>query len=135
VRIPFDPTFRLVRVPVILVGEAEPVKLLFAVDTGATRTVVSEIAVRRLGIDTDRIPRTKTLRGATGPGAVGEVALRALSALGRTWDAPTLAFRKLGTPSVDGLIGLDFFRGRVLTVDFVRGSVALKRPAWWRFGR
>jgi hypothetical protein len=33
----------------------------------------------------------------------------------------------------DGLLGLDFFRGFVLTIDFVRGRIALSRRCWWQF--
>lgn len=127
---PFDPSSRLIRVPVVLVGRSGPLKLMFALDTGCSRTCASEITIRRLGYDTGLIPRTKTVRAATGLGTFGEVEIFSLATLGVTWDNPSIAFRELGTPRVDGLLGLDFFRGRILTVDFVRGTVALVRP--WR---
>jgi hypothetical protein len=37
---------------------------------------------------------------------------------------------------VDGLLGLDFFRGLVLTLDFARGQISLRPPRrWWQFWR
>lgn len=35
----------------------------------------------------------------------------------------------------DGLLGLDFFRGFVLTLDFVRGRITLAPKHWWQFWR
>lgn len=58
------------------------------------------------------------------------IQLGALGALGRIWDNPTIAFSKLGSTHLDALLRLDFFRGRNLSIDFVRGTVALVRP--WR---
>jgi hypothetical protein len=44
----------------------------------------------------------------------------------------------LGPPpavTVYGLLGLDFRRGRVLTLNFARGRVGLRGPrAWWPWG-
>ena len=128
---PFDPSSRLIRIPVVIVGRNGPLKLMFALDTGCSRTCASEITIRRLGYDTSLIPRAKTVRATTGLGTFGEVEILGLAALGVNWDNPTIAFRELGTPRVDGLLGLDFFRGRVLTVDFLRGTVALNRPWRW----
>ena len=37
---------------------------------------------------------------------------------------------------IDRLLGLDFFRGLVLTLDFARGDIALRGPKrWWHFWR
>jgi hypothetical protein len=41
-------------------------------------------------------------------------------------------------PSIaaDGVLGLDFFRGQVLTLDFARGRISLRKPrSWWPFSR
>jgi hypothetical protein len=35
----------------------------------------------------------------------------------------------------DGLLGLDFFRGFILTLDFVGGRVSLSPKRWWQFWR
>ena len=35
----------------------------------------------------------------------------------------------------DGLLGLDFFRGLVLKLDFARGLISLFRRRWWQFWR
>ena len=58
-----------------------------------------------------------------------------LGALGRLWGNPTIAFSKLGFTHLDGLLGLDFFRARILTIDSVRGTIALRRPWRWPLAR
>jgi hypothetical protein len=35
----------------------------------------------------------------------------------------------------DGLLGLDFFRGFILELDFIRGRVSLSLKRWWQFWR
>jgi hypothetical protein len=35
----------------------------------------------------------------------------------------------------DGFLGLDFFRGLVLNIDFVRGRITLSHRCWWQFWR
>ncbi len=48
------------------------------------------------------------------------------------WDHPTVAFVDMNPASkIHGLLGVDFFRGRILTVDFPRGTVAWR----WSFRR
>ena len=71
------------------------------------------------------------------PGRRREVVLDQLQLpvqrFGRVRDNPTIAFAKLGSTILDGLLGLDFFRGHILTVDFPRGTVTLYRPWRWFF--
>jgi hypothetical protein len=35
----------------------------------------------------------------------------------------------------DGLLGLDFFRGFILNIDFIRGRIKLSIRRWWQFWR
>jgi hypothetical protein len=35
----------------------------------------------------------------------------------------------------DGLLGLDFFRGFILKLDFIRGRIDLSAKHWWQFWR
>ena len=126
----FDPALRLITVRVVLTGPWGNRKFVVALDTGASRTCASEMTLRSIGIDTNLIPRSKTIHTASGTSAYGEASVIQLGALGRIWDNPTIAFSKLGSTHLDGLLGLDFFRGRILTIDSVRGTIALVRP--WR---
>lgn len=77
------------------------------------------------------------LRGDTGVTRAPLIRVPALTALGRARTDVLVAAHDLplGAES-DGLLGLDFFRGFVLTLDFARGRITLARPRpWWRFWR
>ncbi len=71
---------------------------------------------------------------ATGTARVPLVRVSAISALGRLrTDFPVAALDFPVGVETDGLLGLDFFRGFVLTLDFVRSRMNLSRRRWWRF--
>lgn len=54
------------------------------------------------------------------------VAVNRIAALGQERDAfPVLAHTLPPSAGVDGLLGLDFFRGRLLTLDFRSGTISL----------
>ncbi len=89
-----------------------------------------------MGIDTRGIAQKGKAHGVTMDGSFGMIPLLRLKAIGETWDNPTVAFIELNAASkIHGLLGLDFLRGRILTVDFRRGTVSLKQPSPWRFWR
>lgn len=80
--------------------------------------------------------RPRRFRSATGGGSAPTVRLRQLLALGVTHtDFPIVAYDPPPAVTADGLLGLDFLRGRVLTLDFARGRVGLRQPRkWWPWG-
>ncbi len=54
------------------------------------------------------------------------VRLERIAALGQVkTDFPVLSHTLPPSAGVDGLLGLDFFRGKVLTIDFTKGEVSL----------
>lgn len=133
----FDPTAPHVVVVGYATGIVETLQVRFAVDTGATGTVISATILAALGLAATPTSPRRRLRGVTGTATVPVVRVRQLLALGSAQtDFPVAAHDlPLGT-SYDGLLGLDFFRGRVLRFDFARGRVALRPPRrWWRFWR
>ncbi len=131
----FEPGQRLIRLRVKLRGPWGEAAPWFALDTGATRTVIAERTVRALGIDTSILPRPFRVAAATQTTPAGEVTLQSLSVLGKTWDEPKLIFYPLNPSTrVEGLLGLDFFRDRILKIDFQRGRIELNSPRqWWPF--
>jgi hypothetical protein len=66
---------------------------------------------------------------------VPTVAVTRLLALGHTrTDFEIAALAPPPALTVDGLLGLDFLRGHVLTLDLARGRVGLRAPSrWWPF--
>lgn len=132
--VPFDPTGRSVLAPVWVAGLDGIRRFEFRVDTGANRTVMRPTLLARLGYEVGPSSRHLRMRSATGQGIGRPVVVSHLIALGRKRDAFELVAQEL-PPAVttDGLLGLDFFRGRILTLDFVRGGISLDPPRkWWR---
>ena len=127
----FDPKARLIKIPVELTGPWGSFEFIFALDTAASRTCVSEIALRRIGIRTEHLQKPNVVHGVNTDSHFGMVGLDLVKALGVSKKSFEVAFTQLNPASkIHGLLGLDFFRGRILTVDFVRGTVVLVRP--WR---
>ncbi|MYG41179.1 MAG: hypothetical protein F4201_10275 [Nitrospira sp. SB0677_bin_15] len=122
----FDPQQGLIFVSAELWGPNGSAVLRLALDTGATFTVVNIGMLVALGYDpaliTDRIQVT------TGSGVefVPRVTLDRIMALGqKRTEFPVLGHTLPPSTGVDGLLGLDFFRGGNLTIDFHAGQVML----------
>ena len=134
---PFDITARSVRIPVLVVGPRRSRQLWCAVDTGATQTLLPSIHLQGIGYDLSKPAGHTRIRTATGTARVPLMRVSAISALGRVRTDLLVAAHDmpLGVEA-DGLLGLDFFRGLVLTFDFARGRVSLSLPrSWWQFWR
>lgn len=122
----FDPQQGLIFVSAELWGPNGSAVLRLALDTGATFTVVNIGMLVALGYDpaliTDRIQVT------TGSGVefVPRVTLDRIMALGqKRAEFPVLGHTLPPSTGVDGLLGLDYFRGWSLNIDFRAGKVAL----------
>ncbi len=133
----FDPKGRAVVVEAELIGPARTIAVKMALDTGATLTSVRPRFLRAAGYDPARADRLVTMRSATGEALVPEIPVSRFEVLDRTQTRfPIIAHELPRGVTVDGLLGLDFFRGLVLTVDFAAGRVSLRPPrAWWQFWR
>jgi predicted aspartyl protease len=97
-----------------------------AVDTGATSTLVNVAMLVAIGCEpalaADRVQVT------TGSGVefAPRVELQRLAALGQErFEFPVLGHTLPPSAGVDGLLGLDFFRGLRLTIDFRAGQLDL----------
>jgi predicted aspartyl protease len=122
----FDPTQGLIIVPVRLFGPEGDMIVRLALDTGATSTLINSEIIVLLGYDpaasSDRIQVT------TGSGVeyCPRLAVRRIEALGRSvQNFPTLSHTLPPTAHVDGLLGLDFFRGCQLNIDFHTGNITI----------
>ena len=132
--VPFDPAARSVLVPVVVGGPRLARLFRFAVDTGATQTGIRTEHLRALGYDLTRPVGRKRIRAATGSVVVPLYRVTSLASLGQTrTDFPVAAQDLPLTVEADGLLGLDFFRRLVLTLDFARGLASLGPPRrWWQ---
>ena len=99
----------------------------FALDTGATRSLVSWNLVVTLGYEPAIAPNQVEITTASGVEFVPRISLDRIEALEpERSDFPTLCHSLPANAGVDGLLGLDFLRGQRLVVDFRAGLVDLE---------
>ncbi len=123
---PFEPQQGLIIVRAELWGPSGSAVLRLALDTGATGTVVNVGMLVAVGYDPALVPDRIQVTTGSGVEFVPRVILDKLGALGleRT-GFPVLCHTLPPSAGVDGLLGLDFFRGRSVTIDFRSGRVTL----------
>jgi predicted aspartyl protease len=122
----FDPARGLIVVRAELWGPSGSAVLQLALDTGATSTLVNVGMLVAIGYDpalnTDRVQVT------TGSGVefTPRVVMQRVNALGQQClGFPVLGHTLPPSANVDGLLGLDFFRGLNLVIDFRTGHLRL----------
>jgi predicted aspartyl protease len=133
----FDPNARLVVVQTVLTGPTGTHQFRFAVDTGSTRTAVAGHVLELLGYQEPPAAERRRARTGSGETRAGLVPVARIQALGRVrMNFSSLWLSMPPGVMLDGLLGLDFFRGLVLTLDFARGQILLREPkSWLRFWR
>ncbi len=122
----FDPQQGLIFVSAELWGPSGSAVLRLALDTGATFTVVNIGMLVALGYDPALISDRIQVTTGSGVEFVPRVPLDKIMALGqKRTDFPVLGHTLPPSTGVDGLLGLDFFRGWSLNIDFRAGQMAL----------
>jgi hypothetical protein len=100
--------------------------LRLILDTGATMSLVRSTILVAVGYDPDASPDRITVARGNGVEIVPRIVLNRLSALGRhRLGSLVLAHSLPPAAGIDGLLGLDFFRGTVLTLDFPAARITL----------
>ena len=123
---PFDSHQGLIIVPAELWGPSGSAVLRLALDTGATGTLVNNGILVALGYDPALVPDRVQVTTGSGVEFVPRVMLDRIMALGHERaEFPVLGHTLPPSAGIDGLLGLDFFRGRRLTLDFHTGQVTL----------
>ena len=125
--LPFDSDGEFVAVEVHLYGPEGYLVADFSLDTGSTRSLVSQDLALQLGYDL--AAATSFSNFITGSGMVTApiINFARVEALEQEHRFFPIVCHTLpsGSP-IDGLLGLDFFRGQKLTVDFRAGLVTLE---------
>ena len=120
----FNPTGRLIEVLGTITGPAGSFSLRLAVDTGATFTVIALTAISALGYDPNSLQSGPTVVTGTGLVPTWSVLAQHFQALGwQRSDFPLLTYSLPRALGVDGLLGLDFLRDHILTIDMHRGEI------------
>jgi hypothetical protein len=95
-------------------------------DTGATTTSLNLNVLRSVGYDPDAATEFVSMTTGTRVERVPRLMVNRLSALGRhAIGLRVLAHDLPADAAVDGLLGLDFFRNLLLTIDFRAGQITL----------
>lgn len=109
-----------------LFGPSGSIVVRLALDTGATGTMINIGLLTTIGYDPSLAPDRVQVTTGSGVEYVPRLAMSRIKALGQE----RANFLVLGhtlppSASIDGLLGLDFMRGRLLDIDFTQGRVSL----------
>jgi predicted aspartyl protease len=122
----FDPQERLIVVPVRLSGPVGDTIVRLALDTGATSTLVNTEVVVLLGYDPATAPDRIQVTTGSGVEFCARLSIERIEAVGRTLEGfPVLCHTLPSSAQIDGLLGLDFFRGCYLGIDLRIGEVTV----------
>jgi predicted aspartyl protease len=122
----FDPSQGLIIVPVRLFGPAGDMIVRLALDTGATSTLINSEIMVLLGYDPATSRHRIHVTTGSGVELCPRVIVQRLEALGKSVnDFPVLSHTLPPTSQVDGLLGLDFFRGFQISIDFRSGTITI----------
>ena len=123
----FDPHANLILVSAKLFGPARTLRLRLALDTGATTTLINQSRLMRIGYDPASSPERVQITTGSNVEFVARLTLSRMKAFGQERaDFPVLCHNLPPSASVDGLLGLDFFRGLNLNIDFRDGLITLQ---------
>lgn len=122
----FDPHQGLIIVQAEVWGPTGSAVLRLALDTGATVTVLSTAMLVALGYDPALSPtRVQVTTGSSVEYAPRVTLSRILALEQERMDFPVLGHTLPPSAGVDGLVGLDFFRGKTLAIDFHAGRITV----------
>ena len=122
----FDAQQGLVIVRAELFGPSGSAILRLALDSGATRTVINVGLLVAVGYDPALVPNRVQVTTGSGVEFAPQVTIERIVAIGQQQTGfPVLAHTLPPSAGVDGLLGLDFLRGRRLTIDFQIGQIEL----------
>ena len=107
-------------------GIAGSAVLRLALDTGATRTTINTAPIVALGYDPALSSERIQVTTGSGVEYAPRVMLERIRTLGVVEEAFSILCHTLPpSAGVDGVLGLDFCRGRELNVNFRTGRVSL----------
>ena len=120
----FDPESGLVVVNAEISGPSGAAVLRVALDTGASRTLINAAILTATGYDPALAPERFQVTTGSGIEYVPRVFIDEMSALGQKRSAfPVLCHTLPPSAGVDGVLGVDFLREQVLTIDFRNGTI------------
>jgi predicted aspartyl protease len=126
----FDGKQGLVVVRAEVTGPSGIALVRLALDTGATRTLINASLLVAVGYDPAAALERIEVTTGSGVEFAAAVSVGKIAALGRKLtDFPVLAHTLPPSAGVDGVLGLDFLRGQLLTIDFLNGCLTLAKSS------
>jgi len=126
----FDPEHGLVIVRAQVTGPAGIAVLRLALDSGATRTLINSSLLVAVGYDPAAAHERTEVTTGSGVEFAAKVPVNKIIALGQEReDFSVLAHTLPPSAGVDGVLGLDFLRGLILTIDFRNGRLTVAEPS------
>jgi len=126
-KITFDPTQGLIVIPSRLHGFHTDTIVRLALDTGATNSMVNWDMAVLLGYDPASSKERIQVTTGSGVEFAPRIVVKKVEALGRSLENfPILCHTLPPSATVDGLLGLDFFRGVRLMVNLREGIITLE---------
>ena len=123
---PFNPNQGLIIIRAEFFGPSGSVILRLALDTGATGTLVNVGMLVAIGYDPALTANRVQVTTGSGVEYTPLITVDKIIALGQERiNFPVLCHTLPPSASVDGLLGLDFWRGQHLTIDFRSGQLKL----------
>lgn len=122
----FDPKQGLVVVPTRLYGPNGDIVVRLALDTGATGCMINWDLTVLLGYDPASVEDRIQVTTGSSVEFAPQISIQKIEALERCInDFPVLCHTLPPTATVDGILGLDFFRGVRLIIDLRAGSIII----------
>ncbi len=122
----FNATNGLIVVNVRLNGPASETYARMALDTGATTCTLNAAKFLLIGYDPSILAARVRMTTGSNVEYAPLVVVKTVTALGLAMnDVDVICHTLPPSATVDGLLGLNFLRGRKLTVDFVQGAIEL----------
>lgn len=123
---PFSLQEDLIIIPVRLCGPLGDTFARFALDTGATETVVRSGLLARVGYEPTQTSERMRVATASDFDLVPRLILDRFEALEQNRTMfPVLSLILPTASDIDGLLGLDFIRGQELRIDYRTGRITL----------
>jgi len=126
-KFPFDPDEGLIVVPTKIWGPKGDSILRLALDTGATRSLVNWDVTVLLGYDPAIVSERIQMTTGSGVEYVPSISVEKIESLGhKRMNFPILCHTLPPSATVDGILGLDFFRGYRLIIDLKTGLLIIE---------
>jgi len=122
----FAPRRGLIIVQAEVEGPLRTGAMLLVLDTGATRSLIGERHLVAVGYDPAAASQRVPFTTGTGAAVAPRIPVSKFRALGQErMNFPVLCHTLPPNVAADGILGLDFFRGQCLTIDFRNGLITL----------